>query len=75
MKRIFVKDEYLEKWAHNNIDRNGIVIRIDTYYTLKGPVRDWLKERCIGHWEHFGAMKYIVFENDKEALLFKLRWG
>jgi hypothetical protein len=75
MKRVFVKEEYLDSWTENHLNKNGVIIRTDTHYSLKPFVRDWIKDRCVGHWEHYGAMKYIVFEDDSEALLFKLRWG
>lgn len=48
------------------------------YSLLDHQVNDWLRDHCKGNYYHSpGWMKekFIQFEDDRDALLFTLKWG
>lgn len=45
-------------------------------YTLDKQVMNWLKLEAKGEWYFdFVTGKYIKFEKEQDAMLFKLTWG
>lgn len=52
-------------------------INFDTIgYDSMDLMRQWCNDNCTGLWrlEHVHAL-YFQFENDRDAMLFMLRWG
>lgn len=50
---------------------------VPALYRRDHLVDEWLKENCIHPYYHSPLHlreKYIQFENDKEAVMFALRW-
>lgn len=55
----------------------GHRINFDTIgYESLDLMRSWCEDNCEGLWrlEHVHAL-YFQFENDRDAMLFMLRWG
>lgn len=79
MYRLALKKEHLEvvkdnKMLYSDRANKWVKVGTDVSYELSPVIKEWLKENIEGCHVHIGEQPYIVFENEENALLFKLTW-
>ncbi|MBL0402904.1 hypothetical protein JKG68_02880 [Microvirga aerilata] len=70
--RIEEAEELVERWP--------IIVSTENWSTWiemdasKEEVREWARENLHGGWDFHHGLKLVSFENDVDAVFFKLRW-
>lgn len=70
----FKKSEDFEVLCSIMTERGWIVVETEYYHVEEEqPVIAWAEENCVGHWQSRHG-KWL-FEDAKDATMFKLKWG